>query len=256
MRLRMLLLALAALMTVAAVPASAHEFVVKPVKAAVKAGEKLTLSALSAHVFMVSEELEDPANVKIKAVDAAGTSSEVAVTANKATLAYDGQTSFAKPGYGMLLGHRLPEVWTKTPEGMKKGTKADFPGATVSNLYEKFCKTLIVVDKADDGWKKSAGHKLEIMPLADPAGYKAGQEAAFQILVDGKPQSAEVFATCDGYTKTPNSYGWYTETDDKGVAQVKFSQKGLWMVRVQHKAPGKDGITEHVMRSVLVFAVN
>lgn len=256
MRLTTLMLALAALLTLSTAPASAHEFVVKPAKPVAKAGEKLAVSALSAHVFMVSEELEDPANVKIKAVDAAGAASEVALAANQATLAYDGQTSFAKPGYGMLLGHRLPEVWTKTPGGMKKGTKAEFPGATVSNVYEKFCKTLIVVDKADDGWKKPAGHKLEIMPLASPAGYKAGQEASFQILFDGKPQSAEVFATCDGYTMTPNSYGWYTETDDKGVAQVKFSQKGLWMVRVQHKAPGKDGINEHIMRSVLVFAVN
>lgn len=235
-------------------PALAHEFIVKPGKGAAKPGESITVSVLSAHVFMVSEELEDAANVKVRAVDASG-SREVQLKADQKTLAYEGRAGFAKPGYGLLLGHRLPEVWTKTPGGMQKGPKSAFPGATVSNVYEKFAKTLVLVGAPDEAWKKPVGQKLEIVPLEAPAGYRAGREAAFQVLYDGKPLSTEVFATYDGCTKTPNSFAWYTEGDDKGVARVKFAKPGLWMVRVQHKAPGKDGISEHVMRSVLVFEV-
>jgi len=234
--------------------ALAHEFLIKPSKTTAAVGESLGVSVASAHVFIVSEELEDAANVKISALDASGVR-EVAVSANQKTLTYEGKAAFGQPGWGMVLGHRLPEVWTKTPSGMKKGTKADFPGASISNMYEKFCKTLVLVGKPNDAWKKPVGHKLEIVPISDPAGFKAGQEASFQILFEGKPLSTEVLATYDGCTKTPNSYAWYTEADDKGVARVKFSSKGLWLVRVQHKAPGKNGVTEHVMRSALLFNV-
>ncbi|MBI4804870.1 MAG: DUF4198 domain-containing protein [Desulfovibrio sp.] len=249
------LAALVALVALTANPALAHEFIVKPGKTVVKAGESVPVSVVSSHAFMVSEELEDAADVKVSAMDSTG-ARDVALTADPKTFTYDGKASFTKPGYAMLVGHRLPQVWSKTPDGMQKGGKDKYPGATFANAYEKFCKTLLVVDKPDEGWKKPAGQKLEIMPLSDPAGYKAGQETAFQIIYDGQPLSTEVFATCDGYTKAENSYGWYTETSDKGVAQVKFMQKGLWMVRVQHKVPGKDGVKEHVMRSVLVFSVN
>ena len=191
----------------------------------------------------------------VTAVDATG-SRNIPLAADVKTFTYNGSTSFASGGYAMLVGHRLNQVWSKTPEGMQKGGKEAFPNAPFANSYEKFCKTLLAVGKGNDAWSKPTGQALEIMPLADPAGYKAGQEAAFRVVYDGQPLSTEVYATCDGYTKSPNSYAWYTETDDKGVAQVKFVQKGLWMVRVQHKVAGKDGIKEHVMRSVLVFAVN
>ena len=255
MLFRSRILVLSALALLFATPALAHEFIVKPAKTMVKAGEKLPFAVVSSHVFMISEELEDAPDVKVQALDASG-AKELPLAADQKTFTYDGQATFSKPGYAMLVGHRLPQVWSKTPDGMQKGGKEAYPNAPFANMYEKFCKTLVLVDKADDSWKRPAGHKLEIMPLSDPAGYKAGQEAAFQIVYDGQPLSTEVFATSDGYTKAENSYGWYTETSDKGVAQVKFSQKGLWMVRVQHKVPGKDGIKEHVMRSVLVFGVN
>lgn len=244
----------ASLVLACALPAAAHEFIVKPGKPVAAPGENLPVGVLSSHVFMVSEELEDAPDVTVSLKDASGVK-EVALTPDAKTQEYKGSVTLAKPGFAVLVGHRLPQTWTKTPEGMKKGTKADFPGATVSNVYEKFAKTLVQVGAADDAWKKPLGQELEIMPLADPSGYKAGQEAQFRILYQGKPLSTEVFATCDGYTASPNSYAWYTETDDKGVAPVKFCQKGLWMVRVQHKAPGKDGLSEHVMRATLLFDV-
>lgn len=254
MPFKTLLAALAAVALLASTPAHAHEFIVKPSKTTVKAGEKLDFSVLSAHVFMVSEEIEDAASVKVQALDASGLK-DIALTADAKALTYNGSASFSKPGYAMLVGHRLPEVWSKTPEGTMKGGKEKYPNSPEANKYEKFCKTFVAVDRPGEEWKKPVGQKLEIVPVTSPAQYKAGEQAAFQILYDGAPLSTEVLATCDGYTKTPNSYAWHTETDDKGVAQVKFAQKGLWMVRVQHKMPGTDGIKEHVMRSVLVFDV-
>ncbi len=255
MYLRNIFAVLAAAVVLSGVPALAHEFIVKPAKTMVKVGEKDAFSVVSAHVFMVSEELEDAGDVKVTRWDASG-SVDIPLTVNQSAFSYEGQAVFSKPGTAMLIGYRLPQVWTKTPDGMKKGTKADFPGASVSNIYEKFAKALIVVDAADDGWKHIAGQKLEIMPLSNPADYAPGQDVRFQVLFDGKPQAAEVTATYDGFTQTPNTYAYFTETDDKGVATVRLTSKGLWMVRVQHGTPGKDGIASHMLRSVLVFGVN
>jgi uncharacterized GH25 family protein len=235
-------------------PALAHEFLVKPDKTVVAPGEVFGVTVSSAHVFIVSEELENAANVSLEAVDGLG-SHTVALHPDAKHLTYVGRTSFAKQGWGILLGHRLPEVWTHTPGGLKKGTKTDYPGATMSSAYEKFSKTLVLVGKPDAAWKKPVGQRLEIVPLTDPASFRSGQEASFLVLYEGKPLSTEVLASYDGCTKTPNSYAWRTETDDKGVAHVLFSHKGFWLVRVQCKAPGTNGVNEHVMRSVLLFSV-
>jgi len=244
------------LLLLAASPALAHEFLVKPDKTAVAPGQPVGVTVASAHVFIVSEELENPANVQLTAMDAKGGRTAVALTPDAKRRVFVGHAAFKAPGWGVLIGHRLPEVWTNTPGGLKKGAKADYPGATMSTAYEKFSKTLILVGKADASWKKPVDQRLEIMPITDPASFHTGQEASFQILLDGKPLSTEVFATYDGCTKTPNSYAWRTETDDKGVAHVKFSHKGLWLVRVQHKEPGsQSGVNEHAMRSALLFNV-
>lgn len=234
--------------------AMAHEFVVKPEKSRVKAGETVKFGVHSAHVFIESEELEDPATVKVFILDGVAPA-EVAVKTNEAAKTFDGQAVFKNPGTKMLDGRRLQQVWSLTPEGMKKGSKKELPGATKSNRYEKFAKTLIVVEAPDEGYKKVLGHKLEIVPVDDPSKAKIGEDLTFQVLYDGKPLSTAVWATYDGFTKNPNSYAYFTEADDKGLAKVKITAPGLWMVRVENKAAAGGDIDQEVIRSVLVFEV-
>jgi len=253
---RMAIALVCILVLVCAGPAMAHEIVIKPVKTEVKIGEKLPFSIHSAHVFIVSEELEDPHDVKAYFLDN-DTPMEVPLTADEKKFTFDGEAVFTTPGTKMLLVHRLGQVWSLTPEGMKKGTKKELPGSTMSNRYEKFAKALIVVGAADDGFKKPIGDKLEIVPVDDPTKAEVGQDVTFKIFYNGQPLSTAVYATYDGFTNTPNTYAYFTESDDKGTARVKITASGLWMVRVENKtqAPDGDGIDQEFIRSTLVFGV-
>lgn len=129
-------------------PALAHEFILVPQPwKSYSPGQQLSFNLVSSHVFMKSEELEDPANVK---VDYMG--KDIALTANEDFKTYTGTLTISDPGAALLHGHRLGEVWSKTPQGVMKGDRANLKGVVWSRKYEKFCKTFIAVDGKTEGW--------------------------------------------------------------------------------------------------------
>ncbi|QTA92589.1 DUF4198 domain-containing protein [Desulfonema magnum] len=78
-----------------------------------------------------------------------------------------------------------------------------------------------------------------------------------KILFDGKPLSTNVYATFDGFTENPNTYAYFTETDEQGTAKVKITHPGTWMLRVQHEInDATENYDKHVMRAVFVFGIN
>ena len=234
----------------------AHEIVIKPGACAAAVGKAVPFGVHSAHVFIESEELETPADVKAFVL-ADGKPVEVKLAPDQKTFVFDGVATFAKPGAGMILVHRLPQVWSLTPEGMKKGTKKDLPGATKSNLYEKFAKAIVPVGGSDTGFDAVVGQKLELVPLTDPTKVKVGQDMDVKVLYDGQPTPAVVLATYDGFTKNPNTYAYYTETGDNGVAKVRITHPGLWMVRTEVKGAAADGaVDQEALRSTLTFCVH
>jgi uncharacterized GH25 family protein len=234
---------------------SAHEIAIKPGAGEVAVGKPLSFGIHSAHVFIESEELETPADVEAFVV-VEGKPAPVALKPDEKAFTFGGEAVFAKPGAGILRVHRLPQVWTLTPEGMKKGTKKDFPGATKSNRYEKFAKAVVAVGGSTAGFDAVLGDRLELVPLTDPAAVKAGQDMDVKVLLDGKPMPSVVLATYDGFTKTPNTYAYYTETDDKGVAKVRITHPGLWMVRTEAKeAVSGSDVEQESLRATLTFFV-
>ena len=235
--------------------AGAHETAIKPAVSAAAVGKAVPFGVHSAHVFIESEELDAPADVKAF-VFADGKAVPVPLAANDKGLTYDGEATFAKPGAGIIAAHRLPQVWSLTPEGFQKGTKKELPGATKSNRYEKFAKALVAVGGETTGFDTVVGQRLELVPLTDPAKAKVGQDLPVRVLYDGQPTPATVLATYDGFTKTPNTYAYYTETDDAGVAQIRITHPGLWLVRTEISSSPADGnLDQEVLRSTLTFFV-
>ena len=253
-RLSLLLSSAALALAMSTGAVSAHEFLIKP---GTPAGGALPFVIESTHYFMAPEEMEGLDTVKAFVLDAKGRT-EVAIKA-----AANGKTieGTAKPGAGaaFLLGHRLPTVWSKTPDGMLPGDKKAHPDALYSNLYEKFAKA-VIGDSSVAAVTKPVGQRLEIVPQVHPSTVKVGEDLTVQILLDGKPLSTEVYATFDGFTPVGNTYAFFTETYSEGgksgLAKIRLWHSGLWMVRVQAKidAPA-DGITQAVFRSVLTFPV-
>ncbi|MFV0438156.1 MAG: DUF4198 domain-containing protein [Desulfopila sp.] len=252
---RNVFLTLISLLTLAmpALPVWAHEFILVPQSwKSYTSGQQLPFSLVSSHVFMKSEELENPANVK---ADYLG--KDIPVTADKAFQTYTGTVTLGKAGAALLHGHRLGEVWSKTPQGTVKGDRTTLQGVVWSRNYEKFCKTLIPVAGKTDGWDVKTGDTLEIVPLNNPLELRVGDELEVQILYNGKPISPEgVTATFDGFTDSPNAYAFFAEPYGDGQARIQISAPGFWMVRVQYiaDAQGAD-FDQHALRAVLAFPV-
>lgn len=255
MLFKRLLVAVLAVVCLAAsaLSVSAHEFIVVPQDwHAYSPGQVLPFSIVSSHVFMKSEELENPANVKLEYLG-----KDVPLAADEAFASFTGTVTLGGPGAALLHGHRLGEVWSKTPKGVLKGDRSTLKGVVWARKYEKFCKTLIPVGGKTDGWDKKTGDDLEIVPLSNPLELAPGDELEVQILHKGKPVSPEaVTATYDGFTDAANSYAFFTEPYGEGKALIKITAPGMWMVRVQYVVDEKGGNYEqHAMRSVLAFPV-
>lgn len=248
--------ALAALIPLLAGPAArAHEFIVKPGVARAEAGAPVPFSVISSHVFMQGEEQEDAEDISV-AVLSGGKRQPLQLTRRDATLTYEGQATAPTGGTFMLVGARLPQTWSLTPEGLKRGTPATLPGAVSPMKVEKFSKTLINLSPDDGGFAAVAGDRLEIVPVSNPATLRPGQDLSVRILFDGKPLSTRVYATYDGFTDNPATYAYFTETADDGTARVRATRPGTWMVRVEQRMNERAaGHERYMARAVLVFEV-
>jgi uncharacterized GH25 family protein len=236
---RFVLAAASSSLLCAAAAAHAHEFIVTPSAASVKAGAPLTVSVISSHVFMKGEELEKAEDVRVGVLTPSGGKREkVEVKPDEKTLTYTGTVAAPTDGTFLVIGKRMGQIWAKTPEGDKQVARKA-PGMINARLIEKFDKTLVNLSPSDDGYKEVVGDRLEIVPLTNPATVKVGDEIAVRVVFDKQPLTAPVFATYDGFSTEENTYAYYTEGRDDGTAKVKITHPGLWMVRVEHKTPEK-----------------
>ncbi len=236
--------------------ASAHEFLLKPDVAPTdkQVEQKIPFGVVSCHVFMTSEEMEPIDNVKVALVQGEKRV-PVKLQKNDARLTLDGEVQIAA-GTSILAGHRQGIIWTETTKGWKQGSKAEYSGVLSSGKYEKFCKTLLNKGASDNGWQQAVGHDLEIIPETDPSAVKVGEELAVRILYKGQPLTAKVWATMDGFSEHPNTWAYCTEGNAEGIAHIKITAPGLWMIRTENiiNKPTKD-YDKHVLRANLLFTV-
>lgn len=233
----------------------AHEFIIKPVKNSAAKGETLPFSVLSAHVFMVSEEVEPLAHVSVGLVSGSR-ERDVSLTENPTLMTLDGAVTLAGEGTVILSGHRKGMIWTQTTTGWKQAPKNECKGVIGSGKYEKFCKTLVTSGRPDTGYAKVLGQDLEIIPVTDPASVFPGDELTVKVLYKGKPLATEIFATYDGFSDDPNTYAYYSKSGADGLARVKMTHDGTWMIRVEKREEKPTASYDtHVMRAVLVFGV-
>lgn len=235
--------------------AGAHEFVLLPEQTKVKSGSELACQVVSCHVFMESEELEPLEHVQASLLQN-GHSRSLALRENAPAMVLEGSARLVEKGTAILVGHRDGLVWTETTKGWQQAPKDACTGVLSSGKYEKFCKTLVTVGRADDAWREPVGQRLEIIPGKDPARCKAGDALPVTVLFDGRPLAAEVSATYNGFSPAPNVYACTARSDADGVAYVPISHDGTWMVRAEHVLEQPTAAYDrHVLRAVLVFGV-
>ena len=244
----------------AALPAAAHEFILKPDTATPPAGKSTRVQAQASHVFMISEEAENPANVRLQILQN-GKASSVSLSEDAALATLVGDFVLADSAPALLVGHRLPQIWSETTEGVLEGGRAQLEaqGKKVRSVgkYEKYAKTLLNPAADDSLYKTPQNQALEIVLLDNPASIKPGGTMNVQVLLRGKPLAdATVGLTHDGFSKQEDTYKATATTDAQGKAALTVDKPALWMLRTAkvEKTPGTDA-DEHHLRATFVFPV-
>lgn len=237
--------------------ATAHEFVAVPASRTAAAGAALPIAVYSTHALLEPEELERTEINRVRIVHG-GTRTDVALRGDEGRLLQLGEGRAPAAGTFIVSGHRLPLVFSTTPEGSRPGSKLDNPTAIRAGRTEKFSKALVNLSASDPGFATVLGDRLEIVPAANPAGLRVGDELPVRVLFEGQPLGAAVTATYQGFSTRPDTYAYATQATAEGIAHIRITAPGLWLVRVQHRImlSGNREIDIDTTRAILAFQVN
>ncbi|WHP81212.1 DUF4198 domain-containing protein [Edwardsiella anguillarum] len=239
--------------------ASAHEFLIKPEKSQLSAGESVRIEAISSHIFMVNEEMENLSDVTL-ALYQGGVSTPLPLHEQPQHNTLDAQVVLPQAGSALLVGHRLPQIWCETTEGMLPGDRAtlEAQGKKVIsvNRYEKFAKTLLNPTPGDTTYQQVLGQKLELILLTNPADIKGNGKVKVQSLLDGQPLQSTINITYDGYSQEYKTYLANQQSDSQGIAEFTITQPGLWLLHAGiTQSQSQSDINKHDLRATLVFPI-
>ena len=204
----------------------------------------------------IHQEVKDGKVADIHAVDPNG--AEVALTkvsADKYTLAID------KPGAWLITARIDSGFFTTTPEGRKWGNKTTVENPIKCTNFHIQAKTLLIAGGSDKGLGNAAGQSLEVIPLANPKGIRAGGTLPVKLVFNGEPLAdAAVNATYAGFEppKPPDAakakangkkmhqkkqFPAKAVTDAQGKAALTLDRVGYWMLMLSHRCPFADSGT-------------
>lgn len=245
--------------------AKAHDFWLVPDAFAVADGSELTVRGQTSSCFPTSESavavdrvadarlLSGSSEERIADLSHAGTSlvlrhrpgsrgQRIVTVALHPRSVRESSASFRR--YLELEG--APEALEKLDrEGLLRGRDS------VTRRYAKYAKTLVEVGRGGPrAFSRIAGHPLELVPLVDPSGLRAGDSLSLRVVYRGQPlPGARAHA---GYVSEPPECA-RTDTaprtvadahltaDAAGLIRVPITNDGVWNVRMIHIAPADLG---------------
>lgn len=167
----------------------------------------------------------------------------LSASGEKIPLAPKSATEFAvqgklATGSHLVAGQRKPGFYTKTTEGGRRQSKKGLANAVKCSWSTMSMKSVVNVGgKGNGGVERVVGQPLEIVPLADPAGLKAGDTLPVRVLFRGKPLSGEIEALSVGLADTKESEDGRVTTDQAGVGRLRLAAPGAWLLKVRHELP-------------------
>lgn len=203
-----------------------HDLYLMPQKFRPAAGEAILISAHTGDSFPLSEQPVDPARLS-------------SLPANewrmlgKATHA----TMQVQPGsqyFGVFTRPRFIEMEPAKfidylkEEGLTTQLEAYKTMAGKSReMYSKYAKAYVVAGQSNANFAKPLGLKIEIVPQADPANLKPGDEVPVQVLFDGKPIAdiqIEIATSRDPRTKS--DFTKVGRTNSEGLLSIPVASAG------------------------------
>lgn len=99
--------------------------------------------------------------------------------------------------------------------------------------YSRYLKSLLEVgDQRDEVYRRIVGHRLELVPQANPYELKVGEPLKMRVYFEGKPLSgAKVFAYSREAGRVHTQLG---TTSGDGLASFTLDQPGKWLIRLVH----------------------
>lgn len=111
-------------------------------------------------------------------------------------------------------------------------TREWYPEAIDSAHYRKFSKALFHVGPSGSGFDRIVGHRLELVPRADPFTVKDGGRLPVEVRFDGK---ALPNVTVEIGDDTAASRGAAAATDAQGIVAVPIDRKGYYRLAVDYR---------------------
>lgn len=221
----------------AAIPAYAHFPWINLEDAAIDTGKHLTWTIGWGHRFpmagfMKGEEVE---NMIVLGPGGAKTSAT-----SLSELQFQSPEALAQPGAYIVAVTRKGGFYTKTTEGGKRQSKKGLENALRCSRSNSGMKAIANVGGADGKVDLVAGHPMEIVPLANPAGLRVGDFLPFQVLLKGKPYNGDFLATYAGFSTEQNVFAYAARTDKNGMGKVKILAAGAWLIKVDYEEPYAD----------------
>ena len=147
----------------------------------------------------------------------------------------------AKPGtYRIaLLNQSVMASWKANGEvkrwrGSEAEVAANVPArADELNVSRTFSRleTFVSANKTDEAVFKPSGVGLELVPVTHPNDMRAGEEAKWKFLLDGKPAADQAFSLIPGGVRYRGTLGEIRMTTDaKGEVTFKIPQAGMYLV--------------------------
>jgi nickel transport protein len=171
-----------------------------------------------------SDEAYDPARVtRLQACDAAGACADLP----RRDLDTHVETDWPEGAHAVAAAFDNG-TWSQDAQGeWHNRPRTEVEGATRAGRYLKHATYLL---GHLEGEFAPLGHRLEIVPLADPLDMAAGDALELRVLFDGEPvEGASVVADYVGDAEAEPVL-----TDAEGVARVVLRQNGLNVVAASH----------------------
>ncbi len=149
---------------------------------------------------------------------------------------------YSQPGFYLISVVKKPGFYTVYRDAGRirhvGEAKTGKQNVMLSLYYEQYAKSLVDVGGAEgDGYSKPLGHRLEIIPLENPATLGVGGVLPVKVLFDGQPaRSCVINATYGGFS-SGDDYAYTGRTDNQGIAKIRLTHWGTWLIKANVRQP-------------------
>lgn len=231
-----LFLMLALLVLGQAEPATAHLFWLLPDKDQVAPGETVTVEVGFGHQFPAERDLKPGQLHWLRVTDTQGR--EVPIR----QLAHDRyEFTPPAPGYYRIQAELQPGFVSRTPTGMKLGTKKEVPEAEYSFHFIFQAQAVIRAGEAPAATFPAVVSGLELQPQQPPVGLTTGASLPLRLGFNGQPlPNAKIEVVGTGEKNAHQLARPPLVTNAQGEAVFPVPAPGPWLLAAGHKLPYPD----------------